>query len=145
MLTSIWTYLRRQWKPQDKDEIIPPLTWWEGQFHCNVTNEDIECAKQELQWGSLGKDGKGPMAIKLLTELDTDHLENIIIFIKYQPPLYNKVILSILKDRRAEQVTDDIINLIKNMAKEVGDPSSELYNELIARMEKNRGRDEQEG
>jgi hypothetical protein len=61
--------------------------------------ETLELLSKHLDWGSYGKDGKGPKVFKKLYELDTDHIKAII---RTQPQIsieYVSVFNWILKSR----------------------------------------------
>ena len=52
-----------------------------------------------LTWGTFGPNQNEQVQRKLLIELETDHLENILITQVHIPPVYRAIILEILKDR----------------------------------------------
>lgn len=43
-----------------------------------MTNDHHEVIRLSFKWGTYGKNGKGPYTRKLLCDLDTDHIEQII-------------------------------------------------------------------
>ena len=53
----------------------------------------------ELKWGTYGPDGQGELKIKSLNELDTNHLENIIITQGQAPDIYKATIIYLIKKR----------------------------------------------
>lgn len=64
----------------------------------------LEAKAREATWGTFGPNADQPMAERTLWDLDTDHLENILITERHIPLAYSIIILSILKLRyKAEQ------------------------------------------
>jgi len=115
MLTNLYEFICSTWKTRHKEDDRPmaPLKWWEEQFHCDTDEDELETAIRTLRWGTYGIEGKGPLVVKLVVDLDTAHLENILIYMKHQPPLYNKVILAILKERyNTEGRVDETISTL---------------------------------
>lgn len=55
--------------------------------------------RKELTWGTYGKEGKSPLKCRWLDDLDTEHLENILITQRHIPQVYSLVIVTILKER----------------------------------------------
>lgn len=80
---------------------------------CVDDTEPLYAIKEKLLWGSHGKSGKEPLKYVLLKNCESEHLENIIIHLKElvakrpawkkSATLYNKVIKSILKDRKSKK------------------------------------------
>lgn len=56
-------------------------------------------AKKIATWGTYGKDGKGPLKIKKLKNLKTDHLQAILRTQHHIKTDYVRIIQSILDDR----------------------------------------------
>ena len=65
----------------------------------SYTQKELDDASKRLQWGTFGPDGQRPMQVRYLNDLDTDHLENIMVTQPQITPIYKKVILHILKLR----------------------------------------------
>lgn len=66
---------------------------------CEQLKLEIVDKIPEMTWGTFGPDGDQPLQYKPLAELDTDHLENILIS---QPTLntnFKAAIVVILKNR----------------------------------------------
>lgn len=118
MFENIYEAVIRKWERRHEGppQPFPPLTYMEKAFHCDLTPEEIALEKKQLQWGTLGKEGKGPLKVVRLVDCDTDHLENILIFMQHLTPLYAKVILALLKDRYMAQVTDAVMELYDEKA-----------------------------
>ena len=53
----------------------------------------------ELTWGTFGESGKGPLRYKLLSELSTSHLRNILVTQTGVAPLVRAVIMSVFEYR----------------------------------------------
>ena len=64
-----------------------------------LSDTELECAARTLRWGTYGPTGTDRLSIKYLNDLDTDHLENILVTQYEITELYRKVILYILKRR----------------------------------------------
>lgn len=60
-----------------------------------------------LTWGSFGREGKGPCKLRTLGELDTDHLEAILIT-QPCPHTHRAAILELLKIRYAAEQPDPV-------------------------------------
>jgi hypothetical protein len=58
-------------------------------------------AWDHLDWGTYGPEGKGPKETKKLAELDTDHLEAILITQPHLGNYYRATILALLQQRYA--------------------------------------------
>jgi hypothetical protein len=63
----------------------------------------FKTVKERLLWGTLGKDGKGPLKYVILKDCETEHLQSILTY-QYPPnkplnPLHKMVIQDILDDR----------------------------------------------
>jgi hypothetical protein len=63
---------------------------------------------EALNWGSHGPEGKGPKRTRVLAELDTDHLEAILITQPHIGNSYRAAILALLKERYIEQHRKDL-------------------------------------
>ena len=57
-----------------------------------------------MPWGTFGPDGIRPMEVRYLSDLDTDHLENILVTQKHIDFIYSKVILHLIKKRLTAKV-----------------------------------------
>jgi hypothetical protein len=73
--------------------------------YTNVINEmtadELDGLAVELKWISFGLDGQGPAKINSLKDLETSHLENILVMCSHAlTPVYAKTILHILKARK---------------------------------------------
>lgn len=66
----------------------------------NLESDDPEVIKNNLTWGTRGKDGTLPLIHKKLVDCDTDHLQAILTTQKRISPPHKTTITSILKDRR---------------------------------------------
>ncbi len=55
--------------------------------------------RSELVWGTFGKQGDQPCKVRFLDDLETEHLENILITQKHISQVYSLVIVTILKER----------------------------------------------
>lgn len=58
--------------------------------------------KKYAQWGTLGKDGRGPRRQVMLSECETDHLKSILETQSHISPELSLIIQDILKDRIAQ-------------------------------------------
>jgi len=56
-------------------------------------------AREYLYWGSYGKDCKGELSYRLIKDLETDHIKNILLNVKHIDKLYNTVFEDELKLR----------------------------------------------
>ena len=63
----------------------------------------VEEVWNKLPWGSYGPEGTDSQKVRMLGELDTDHLEAIIITQPQILPFYRTAILELLKKRYKEQ------------------------------------------
>ena len=68
----------------------------------SISDEKLDVLAKTLKWGTYGPNGDGELKVKSFSELDTEHLENIVIT---QPitELQIRVILHILKKRYVTQ------------------------------------------
>lgn len=66
---------------------------------CKRLKERAKTLAPALTWGTFGPNQNEQVQRKLLIELETDHLENILITQVHIPPVYRAIILEILKDR----------------------------------------------
>jgi hypothetical protein len=64
-----------------------------------LDNAQLSVLSTTLRWGTYGPEGKRPLAVRYLADLDTDHLENILITQRQISVLYSKTIIFILKQR----------------------------------------------
>jgi hypothetical protein len=80
-----------------RDQLIFLATLTEDLSQLN--SECLDYLAGSLEWRTYGKDGKGEGVIKALNDLDTDHLENILITQRHIHVIYSKTILHILKRR----------------------------------------------
>lgn len=87
--------------PESPDE-------WHNIFGCNLTEEQMEEAIGEITWGTYGPDGKQPCKYIPLKDLDTEHLENILIFMSHPRPVMKKLLLYVLKKRYIEEHDQDV-------------------------------------
>lgn len=72
----------------------------------NLTVDQLDALSKKLNWGTFGRSGTEPLVFKTLCELDTDHIENIIITQGHTiSPIYAKVMLFMLKNRYTQGVT----------------------------------------
>jgi hypothetical protein len=55
--------------------------------------------RSELVWGTFGKEGDKPCKVRFLDDLETEHLENILITQRHIKQVYSLVIVTILKER----------------------------------------------
>jgi hypothetical protein len=62
--------------------------------------KSFEYKKKYFTWGTYGKNGDQPRKVKMLTELDTDHLEAILDTQSHISPETRLIIESILEDRK---------------------------------------------
>jgi hypothetical protein len=81
-----------------RQESLPSLSEMNRMFGCNVSEEGLDHYEQTMIWGSYGKSGKEKLKYNFLCDLETSHLENILIFCVC-PAIYRKVILRLLKKR----------------------------------------------
>lgn len=66
-----------------------------------ITTRELENYANSLKWMSFGLDGQGPAKLNVLNELETSHLENILVMNSHAlNPVYVKTILHILKTRK---------------------------------------------
>lgn len=63
--------------------------------------------RSELTWGTYGKDADKPLKLRFLNDLETSHLENILITERHIKPVYSLVILDILKERYSPSLRVD--------------------------------------
>jgi hypothetical protein len=77
-----------------------------------LTTECLDQLARELPWGTYGKNGDQDRVVKFLGDLDTDHLENILITQRQIHVIYSKTILHILK-RRWKAQTRNKTHLLK--------------------------------
>lgn len=89
------------------------MTTIEGQTLANITktirnipNTTLDELANTKLWGTFGPDGVGPMRMRTLGSLDTEHLENILITQKQISTIYSAVILHILKGRYRSEITN---------------------------------------
>jgi len=61
--------------------------------------KSFEYKKKYFTWGTYGVNGDQPRKVKMLTELDTDHLQAILDTQSHISPETRQIIESILKDR----------------------------------------------
>ncbi len=65
-----------------------------------LTKASPLCAfANQLIWGTYGKPVKLPVQYKFLYELDSEHLENILITQRHIPVIYSRAILLLLEQR----------------------------------------------
>ena len=80
-----------------RDQLI-----WLARATGDLDQLNTECLDQlarELPWGTYGPNGDQERTVKILNDLDTDHLENILITQRQIHVVYSKTILHILKRR----------------------------------------------
>lgn len=65
----------------------------------SITPEQCDAYAKRLRWGTFGPTGLRPMEVRYLIDLDTDHLQNILMTQDSCPYLYRRVIIHILKNR----------------------------------------------
>lgn len=63
-------------------------------------NDNFEDIKAKLLWGTRGINGDQPLKWVPLISCDSNHLNNILKNVKKLNPIHNRVILSILEDRK---------------------------------------------
>lgn len=71
---------------------------WANDSNGFSLSEVMERNSRELRWGSFGLSGKEPMRIRFLCELDTSHIQNILIFCCVEQ-WYRLVFLRLLRMR----------------------------------------------
>lgn len=64
-----------------------------------MSESELNQLLDDTLWTSYGRDGKGPAKNRPLRELDTDHLENILVTQSHVPFVVRKSILHLLKQR----------------------------------------------
>lgn len=64
-----------------------------------LTDEQLDNAARNIRWGSYGYETLTPLKVRYLVDLDTDHLENILVTQDHIGPVYRKVIFHLLKKR----------------------------------------------
>jgi hypothetical protein len=69
----------------------------------SYNDDKLEDLSKSKTWGTMGPEGKGPRQFLPLCELETDHLENILITQRHISFETSLVILFILKDRYINQ------------------------------------------
>lgn len=68
----------------------------------SLTDKELQTCAECLQWGTYGPNGDKPMKVRYLNDLNTDHLQNILVTQSHISSLYRKVILWLLKKRWTE-------------------------------------------
>ena len=71
----------------------------------SITPSRLDELAATMPWGSFGSDGIRPREVRYLSDLDTDHLENILVTQKHIDFIYSKVILHLIKKRLTAKVT----------------------------------------
>lgn len=66
---------------------------------CQRLKSQVVNETEQLKWGTYGPEGRGPLRMVYLIDLDTDHLENILITQPHISNRYAAAILQILKCR----------------------------------------------
>jgi hypothetical protein len=78
---------------------LPSLKEMEERFGTSeLSDKDLEKLSNETRWGSFGVSGKDPIKYTLMCNLETDHIENILMYCR-TTPLIKKILLFILKKR----------------------------------------------
>ncbi len=86
-------------KMQSPDTLMAAPFWQMNATQVAALQMSVQDYAHELEWTSYGPDGdEGPIK-RTLVELDTDHLEAILITQPGISPEYRAAILYILKDR----------------------------------------------
>lgn len=99
----------------------PDCEWWKRVYPVRQADEfpDDECMaalglskdspiadfSDRLIWGTYGHPAQMPEQWKKLRDLDTEHLENIVITQRRIPLIYSRAIMLILRERHAEGVS----------------------------------------
>lgn len=83
---------------KERNKIFPSLREVNILYDLNLTEEDLDYLSTRLEWGTYGPEGDGELQIKKLVDLDTDHLEQLLIMPTGASSV-RKVILHILKQR----------------------------------------------
>jgi len=64
-----------------------------------VSDDEVIEFSKKLKWGTYGPNGDQPVKIRYLYDLDTEHLENILVTQGHIGPIYIRTILVLLKHR----------------------------------------------
>ena len=75
--------------PDDESMVVLGLT----------KDSSIAEFQNRLVWGTFGRPAQHPVQWKRLRELDTEHLENILVSQRQIPHIYSRAILGILRER----------------------------------------------
>ena len=75
-------------------------------------NDDFDLIKENLVWGTYGKDGKQPLKWVKFTECEDEHLKAILKI--HIPDLYKKVINAILEERVMKFRKEKLKRILKN-------------------------------
>lgn len=104
-----------------------------------ITTDMLNALAGRLKWGTYGASGLESLKVKILNDLDTNHLENILIT-QLNPimdsdmlMLYRRVILHILKKRYTAEATNKALHDATNIVKAWGPLPKESDNVVMAR------------
>lgn len=81
----------------------------------SVSSEQLDELSTTMRWGTFGPTGNKPMQIRFLNDLETDHLENILVTQKHIDYMYSKVILHLIKKRLTTKVVARIVASASNL------------------------------
>ena len=72
------------------------------EVYLTVTTDDpFETIRESFRWGTRGPDGKQPLEYRVLSKLDTDHIQAILETQTHIPPWLTKVFETELEFRQA--------------------------------------------
>ena len=70
----------------------------------SITPSRLDELASLTRWGTYGPTGDKPMQARFLSDLDTDHLENILVTQKHIDFMCSKIILHLIKKRLTAKV-----------------------------------------